>query len=117
MQGIEAMALLLLEGQPSYKATILENKLCVTVFNIPLTKGHPSNKARFSIPLAWPLRGRLLYIIIIYTRVWHCKRFNTKGPATLRDSTQLLLFVGQATSHKKCSFPRIPFLSPVIILD
>ena len=38
------------EATPHYKAAIPENKSSTIVFNIPLTRGDPSNKARFSIP-------------------------------------------------------------------
>ena len=37
-------------GHPSYNATISEVKSCKITSTIPHTKGHPSNKGRFSIP-------------------------------------------------------------------
>ena len=45
--------IIIFAGSPSYEATLLENKLCIIVFNIPITRGHPSNKARFVIPQQW----------------------------------------------------------------
>ena len=50
-------------GHPFYKATILENKPCILVSDIPLTRGHPSNKARFSIHKGGLIRRGTLYYI------------------------------------------------------
>ena len=47
----------LARGHPSYEAMNSENKLCIIVFKIPLMRGHPSNKARFSIPQGWPYKS------------------------------------------------------------
>ena len=58
-------------GPPFYKATISENNLCIFVSNLPLTRGHPSNKARFSIPQGWPYeRGTTVLHFFISISVW-----------------------------------------------
>ena len=47
-----------------YKVTISENKLCISVSNLPLTRGHPSNKAISSIPQGWPYkRGNTVCVL------------------------------------------------------
>ena len=46
----------LARGHPSYEATISGHDLRIIVFNIPVMRGHPSNKARFSIPQGWPCK-------------------------------------------------------------
>ena len=54
----------LTRGHPFYEATISVNILCIIVFDIPLTRGHPSNKARFSNSQGWPYkRGTTVYVI------------------------------------------------------
>ena len=54
------------------EARISENQLCILVFKIPLTRGHPSNQAKYSIPQGWPhKRGttvNLTYSIFVYTQ-------------------------------------------------
>ena len=46
-----------------YKATVSGSKLCIIVYNKPLTRGHPSCKARFSIPKRWPhKRGTTVHV-------------------------------------------------------
>ena len=61
----------LTRGHPSYEATIPGNNLCIIVFNIPLTKGHHSNKARFSIPQVWPYkRGTTVHRFVCICSYW-----------------------------------------------
>ena len=49
------------KGHPSYKVTISEKKLSKIVFDVPLIRGHPMNKAIFSIPQWWLYKGVPLY--------------------------------------------------------
>ena len=64
----------LTRGHPSYiyKAIMSGSKLCMIVSNMPLMRGHPSNKAIFFIPPGWPYeRGTthsLIMKIIIHAK-------------------------------------------------
>ena len=52
-------------GLPIHEANIPESKPFIIIFNISLTRGHPSNKARLSIPQEWPKkRGTMVDIYV-----------------------------------------------------
>ena len=57
----------LTSGQPSYAATILENKLLINPVNLPFTNGQPSHTAIFDIIKG--KRGTTVYVIFILPNV------------------------------------------------
>ena len=57
-------------GYPSYKATISEKKSCLIVSTIPLTRGHRSNKAKFSIPQGWPYKRGTTVLVYLPVNTW-----------------------------------------------
>ena len=77
----------LAKGHPIInKATISERKLCMIVSNLPLTRGHSSYKAMFSIHQRWPhKKGATVHLYdctnthvhIMYTQLTHIRLLRT----------------------------------------
>ena len=76
-----------------YKAIISESKLCVIVSNLPLTRGHSSYKAIFSIPQWWPHKmGATVHLYdFTNTRVYNVHTVNAHTSIT-----QIHVYIGSA---------------------
>ena len=57
----------LTSAQPSYEATVFENKPFINISKLPLTSGHPSYTATIVIPQGWPhKRGSTVLPFLVY---------------------------------------------------
>ena len=87
----------LARGHPSYETMISENKLCIIVSKIPLTRGHPSNKAR--------LKGGLIRGGPLYNHIYEGHNFKFKYIPIAISSENLVAYFLCTYTWNSLSFP------------
>ena len=91
----------LARGHLYYEAMISENTFYIFESKISITRGHSSNKARFSIPQGWPYkRGTTVVVFLVLpvnttiVRYRRKKLFKRLAVSHLLDRKQMFLMVG-----------------------